>query len=95
MGTGKAENLEDKNFKKLQPLFWDYELGSLKKNLSSPFIIARVLEIANPEQFRIFSLFIGDDKIIKFLEQKGERMLSKRAFNYWKLYYEKKVKESS
>lgn len=79
---------------KLKPLFWDYEWKSLKKNLTSPFVISRVLEVANPEQFRIFSSAVGDDKIIEFLEKKGERMLSKRAFNYWKLYYEKKIKKS-
>lgn len=80
---------------KLKPLFWDYEWESLKKNLISSFVISRVLEMANPEQFRIFSSAVGDEVIIRFLEEKGEKMLSKRALNYWRLYYEKRINPKS
>jgi hypothetical protein len=78
---------------KLKPLFWEYKWESVKENLASPVVIARVLEMANPEQFKIFSSAVGDTEIIKFLKTKGERMLSKRSFNFWKLYYEKKSKK--
>lgn len=95
MITMEANNLEDKNFKKILPLFWDYELDSLKKNFTSPFVIARVLELANPEQFRIFSSAIGDELIVKFIEEKGQKMLSKRSLNYWRLYYGKRADRKS
>ncbi|MGB9891599.1 hypothetical protein [Thermodesulfovibrio yellowstonii] len=91
----KANNSENKNLKKLLPLFGDYELGSLKKNLTFSLVIARTLEMATPEQFRIFTSFIGNEAILKFLEEKVQKMLSKKDLNYRRLYYAKKAKESS
>lgn len=90
----KKSKLKDK-IDRLKSLFWEYKLESLKKNLKSPIIIARVLEMGNPEQFRIFSSLVGDETIYKFVEEKGKKMLSKRSFNYWKLYYEKKINKNS
>ncbi|MCS7279735.1 MAG: hypothetical protein NZ530_06755 [Thermodesulfobacteriaceae bacterium] len=84
--------LKRRNLRKLKPLFWDYDWNSVENNLESPFVIARVLELANPEQFRVYSSLVGDDEIKNFLEKKGQKLLSKRAYNYWKLYYEKKIK---
>lgn len=80
------------NLRKLKPLFWDYDWKSVESNLSSLFVIARVLELATPEQFRIYSSLVGDDEIINFLENKGQKLLSRRTYNFWKLYYEKKFK---
>jgi len=80
---------------KLKPLFWEYKWESVRENLASPLVISRVLEMANPEQFKIFSSVVGDEEIINFLKTKGEKMLSKRSFNFWKLYYEKKAKKIS
>ncbi|HBT04354.1 MULTISPECIES: hypothetical protein [Thermodesulfobacterium] len=83
---------KEKNFNKLKPLFWEHEWNSVKKNLNSPFVIARVLEIGNPEQFKIFVSVVGDDKIIKFLQESGERLLSRKSLNFWRIYYDKKAK---
>lgn len=81
-----------KNLIKLKTLFWDYEWNSVKKNLSSPFVIARVLEIGNPVQCKIFVSVVGDDRIVKFLKESGERVLSRKSLNFWRIYYEKKSK---
>ncbi|MCX7771340.1 MAG: hypothetical protein N2202_09740 [Proteobacteria bacterium] len=97
MTYSKPRTKETKNstVKKLRPLFWEYDLKSLQDNLSSPFVIARVLEISNPEQFRIYSSLVKEDVIVDFLEKKGQKLLSKRAYNFWQLYYEKKANKSS
>lgn len=58
---------------KLKPLFWEYKWESVKENLTSPVVIARVLEMANPEQFKIFSSAVGDEEIMKFLKLKEKR----------------------
>lgn len=86
------DKIKIKNLIKLKPLFWDYEWNSVRKNLGSPFAIARVLEMGNPEQFKILVSVVGDDRIVKFLKESGERLLSRKSLNFWRIYYEKKVK---
>jgi len=88
-------SLSKEELEKLKPLFWEYQWESVKENLTSPVVISRVLEVANPEQFKIFSSVVGDEEIIKFLATKGEKMLSRKSLNYWRLYYEKKAKKKS
>jgi len=43
----------NKNLEILKELFWDYEWSSVIENLNSPFVIARVLEIGDEEQFKV------------------------------------------
>jgi hypothetical protein len=71
----------------LKPLFWDYDWASVKQNLLSPFVIARVLELGDPEQFRVLAKVIGDHAIKAFLIRKGKRLLSRRSYNFWQLFY--------
>lgn len=66
------KNLIKQTEKILHSLFWEYKWESVKKNLTSPFVIARVLELGNPEQFRIFSELVGEETIKNFLREKGE-----------------------
>jgi hypothetical protein len=73
----------------LKPLFWEYDWGSVKENLTSPFVIARILELGNPEQFRLFAELVGNEIIKKFLYKKGKKLLSPQSFNFWRLYYQK------
>lgn len=70
----------------LKDLFWDYKWDSVIKNLDSPFVIARVLEIGNKEQVKEFLSHIGSEKIINFLKKYGN-LLSKKSLNFWKLFY--------
>jgi len=78
----------NKSLKIIEPLFWDYEWSSVLAHLSSPFVIARVLEMGSPEQFALFARQVGDDKIRAMVRKKGEKLLSPRSFNFWSLYYE-------
>ncbi len=80
----------NKEIKRLQNLFWDYNWDSVLKNLSSPYVIARVLEIGDEEQLKLFRKEIGDDVLKDFLKNYGERLLSKISYNFWKCYCEKK-----
>ncbi|MGC9093869.1 MAG: DUF6922 domain-containing protein [Bacteroidota bacterium] len=71
----------------LKPLFWEYDWGSVEENLASSFVIARVLELGDPKQFRLFAELVGEDSIKIFLREKGEKLLSPQSLNFWKLYY--------
>jgi len=82
-----VENASDIDI--LKPLFWDYDWASVKQNLLSPFVIARVLELGGPEQFRVLAKVIGNDAIRAFLVQKGIRLLSRRSYNFWQLFYQR------
>lgn len=75
----------------LKDLFWDYDWESVLKNLDSPFVIARVLEMENKEQVKAFVSRIGSERIREFLT-KYEKLLSKQSLNFWKLIYETKEK---
>lgn len=68
----------------LKDLFWDYKWESVINNLDSPFVIARVLEIGNERQVKVFISFVGWEKILDFLS-KYEKLLSKQSFNFWRL----------
>ncbi len=80
-----------KGLEKLKPLFWDYKWESVLKNLSSPFVITRVLEIGNSEQVRILIEHIGNDALKEYIENYAKEHLSKLSYNFWKLYYEKNI----
>lgn len=86
---------DDKKLNILKDLFWDYNWDSVLKNLDSPFVIARVLEIGNKEQVKEFISFIGSEKIVEFLKKYGKKLLSKQSLNFWKLYYGIKEEETA
>jgi len=76
------------NLEKLKHLFWDYEWNSVMKNLNSYFVISRVLELGNKEDFKILRSVVKDESIINFLKsEKAQRFLSKQSLNFWKIYY--------
>lgn len=79
--------LKQMDKKVLFPLFWEYDIDSLAKNLTSPFVIARVLELGNPQQFFIFTRMVGNKVIKTFINEKGEKLLSPQSYNFWRLYY--------
>lgn len=77
-----------KNLNLLKPLFWDYDFESVVRNLQSPFVIARLLELGTPEQFEVLRGKVQDEKIIEFLKsERAKRLLSKVSLNFWLLYY--------
>jgi hypothetical protein len=77
------------NLNILKSLFWEYNWGSVKENLASSFVIARILELGTPEQFHLFAGIVGDKIIKTFLNKAGRKLLSPQSLNFWKLYYQK------
>ena len=71
----------------LKSLFWDYRWDSVKEHLTSPFVIARVLEMGNPEQVQVFLQMVGKQTIRDFLSTHGKKLLSNKSYNFWTLYY--------
>lgn len=88
----KVKSKGNKNLNILKDLFWDYKWRSVVKNLASPFVIARVLEIGNKEQVKTLISCIGDEKIMEFLKT-HDKLLTKLSRNFWKLCYGIKEKE--
>jgi hypothetical protein len=84
MKTNKQSDLEI-----LRPLFWECDWNSVREKLNSPFVITRILELGNPEQFHVFAEVVGDEVIKTFLREKRERLLSPQSFNFWRLYYQR------
>ncbi len=77
---------KSKSLKILKDLFWDYDFKSVLKNLDSPFVIARVLEIGDKEQVKTFISHIGKEKIVNFLTN-YDKLLSKQSLNFWRLCF--------
>ncbi|MEN3045119.1 MAG: hypothetical protein ABDH37_07910 [Candidatus Hydrothermales bacterium] len=90
-------NVKHKKTSKLKiikDLFWDYKWESVLKNIDSPFVIARVLEIGNKKQVKEFINLVGSEKIKEFLK-KYDKLLSKESRNFWKLCYGIEEKKST
>lgn len=87
MKRKQKKNVNIKDLTILKPLFWEYKWSSVKKNFKSPFVIARILELGNPQQFRLFVSVVGKESIRTFLNEKGEKLLSPQSFHFWKLYF--------
>lgn len=83
--------MHNKTLDILKPLFWDYQWTSVLECIESPFVIARVLELGNPQQVDVLADRLGNKKIIQFLQRKGEKLLSPRSFNFWTLYYDETI----
>jgi len=82
-------NSKENKLEILKPLFWEYDWNSVKENLNSSFVIAKVLELGDPEQFHFFAEIVGNEVIKAFLYEKGEKLLSPQSFNFWQLYYQR------
>lgn len=83
------DTIKQSDLEILRPLFWEYDWNSVREKLNSPFVIARILELGNPEQFHVLAELVGDEVIKTFLREKGERLLSPQSFNFWRLYYQR------
>ena len=89
----KLSKVNAKELSKLKELFWDYEWESVVNNLSSPFVISRILEIGNSEQVKILIKHIGKEALKRYIEKYAEKHLSKLSCNFWKIYYERYLKK--
>jgi len=89
--TAFFKDTSEEEIGKLKPLFWEYKWESVKEKMDSVFVISKILELGNPEQIKILEKAVGKEKIRNFLEEKGEKLLSPKSYNFWKNYYERKT----
>ncbi len=68
----------------LRSYFQEYDLESLKLERDATLIIQRTLEHGTWEEVRWLYQTYGDRRIRAFVRERGERMLSRVTFNYWR-----------
>jgi hypothetical protein len=65
-------------------LFQEYDFESVDVNLHANTIIERTLELGTWEELHWVFHHYGVRRIIEYLQQLGDRRLSKVTFNYWR-----------
>ncbi len=78
------------NFRELvkkRYLFWDVSKIDPYKNVD--FIILRILQFGDIDDFKWALSFYGQEKIKKVFMKIGKK-LDKKSLNFWKLYFKNK-----
>lgn len=70
--------------KSLKSTFQDYDFQSLDLNEDASLIMQRTLEHGTWDEVRWLFRVYGRPQIGTFIRQRGERLLSPVAFNYWR-----------
>jgi hypothetical protein len=68
----------------LRPYFQEYDSHSLDLNRDANLIIQRTLESGTWEEVRWLFGVYGGSRILTFVQERGERLLSRVTFNYWR-----------
>ena len=68
----------------LRAAFQEYDLAALSLDRDADLIIQRTLEYGDWEEVRWLLATYGRERIVAFLQERGERLLSPVAFNYWR-----------
>jgi hypothetical protein len=68
----------------LRPHFQEYDLEALKLKRDANLIIQRTLEHGSWDEIRWMFRVYGKRRVQTFLRERGERMLSRVTFNYWR-----------
>ncbi len=68
----------------LKPHFQEYDTQTLDLDLDANLIIQRTLEYGTWDEVRWLFRNYGDRRIRAFVRERGERMLSRVTFNYWR-----------
>lgn len=68
----------------LRPHFQEYDLSSLDLDRDADLIIQRTLEYGTWDEIRWLVASYGVDRVRTFVRVRGERMLSRVTFNYWR-----------
>jgi hypothetical protein len=76
-----------KKYSSFKNLFWDYKFDDVLSNLDNDVVIERILELGDIEDFNFLIENISKNKIIDYLKRKGERRLTKRSYNFWRIYF--------
>jgi len=70
--------------KSLKPSFQEYDFQSLDLNEDANLIMQRTLEHGTWDEVRWLFGVYGRLQIRTFIRERGERMLSRVVFNYWR-----------
>jgi len=68
----------------LWPHFQEYDVGILDLDRDANLIIQRTLEYGTWDEVRWLFGTYGGQRIRTFVQQRGERLLSRVTFNYWR-----------
>ena len=68
----------------LRPYFQEYDSHSLDLDRDANLIIQRTLEYGTWEEVRWLFGIYGGSQILTFVQERGERLLSRVTFNYWR-----------
>ena len=68
----------------LRPYFQEYDSRALDLDREAKLIIQRTLEYGTWEEVRWLLGVYGGSQILTFVQERGERLLSRVTFNYWR-----------
>lgn len=68
----------------LRPHFQEYDLSTLDLDRDANLIIQRTLEFGTWDEVRWLFATFGGPRIRTFVQGRGERLLSRVTFNYWR-----------
>lgn len=68
----------------LEPHFQEYDIRTLDLDRDATLIIQRALEYGTWDEVRWLFRTYGGPRIRTFVRERGERMLSRVTFNYWR-----------
>lgn len=71
--------------KRLGPYFQEYDFRELNLERDANIIIQRTLEFGTISEIQWLFRVYGKARVKQFVRELGERGLSRRAFNYWKM----------
>ena len=78
-----AKKLDRKIPKTMKPFFQEYEFSSLNLQSDRELIIGRILEFGTKKELTWLFKTYSPQEISKFVQKRGYRTLSVRAFNFW------------
>ncbi len=68
----------------LKPHFQEYDFQTLDLDRDANLIIQRTLEHGTWDEVRWLFAVYGGERILTFVRERGERLLSRVTFNYWR-----------
>lgn len=71
--------------KRLGPYFQEYDFKTLNLERDANIIMQRTLEFGTIQEIQWLFRVYGKARVKQFVRELGERGLSRRGFNYWKL----------
>ncbi len=68
----------------LRPHFQEYDLHALDLERDADLVIQRTMEYGTWDEVRWLFATYGGARIRTFVQERGERLLSRVTFNYWR-----------